>query len=127
MINAQLNIKSDANGVGAGVTTQLSGFLEEIIYTMPASGGFANSVVISVTAVRTGVVLWTQTLSTNASKLLFPRFPTNTAANAALLYAAGGTPVSDKYALADDAIRVSVSAAGSGNTGSFEFVLSDEK
>jgi hypothetical protein len=118
-----LVVTTAADGTATATTSSdFWGFLQAINYVVDGSVPYTNSVVILVTGAVSGVVLWSVTLNPNASALLYPRTATHSTAGAALLFAAGGTAVTDKIPLAGEKIKVVLSAGGNAKSGAFRFI-----
>lgn len=83
---------------------------------------FADGSTITVTSEATGETIWTEA-SVNASATRAPRQATHSTAGAAALYAAGGTAVNDKIALASDRIKIVIASGGATKTGTFHIVM----
>lgn len=108
-----------ADGSATAYSTVVTGKLSQIRY---AKTDFADGSTITITAEATGETLWTEA-AVNASATRAPRQATHSTAGAASLYAAGGTAVNDKIALANDRIKVVIANGGDTKTGTFHFVL----
>jgi hypothetical protein len=98
------------------------GQLSQIRYMKPVSGGFDDGSAITITAEATGETLWAQT-GVNASATVAPRMATHSTAGVASLFAAGGTAVTDKIAIASDRIKIVIASGGNTKTGTFIFLL----
>lgn len=108
-----------ADGSLTTYTPRLSGELCAIHYVKT---DFADGVDFTITSEATGQSLWTDT-NINASEVVQPRAPTHDQAGAALLYAAAGTAVATKIALANDRIKIVIAAGGVSKTGTFHFLV----
>lgn len=117
-------IKVDVTADGSGNATVYSesiaaGVLSHIVYV---KGTFGATPTFLVTAEATGETLWSES-NVAANAVRAPRQPTHSTAGAAALYAAAGTAVNDKIALANDRVKFVISGAGAGATASFHIVL----
>lgn len=95
------------------------GVLSQIRYVKT---DFSDGVDFTITSEATGETLWTES-DVNASATRAPRQATHTTAGVAALYAALGTAVGDKIALANDRIKIVVASGGDAKTGTFHMVL----
>lgn len=83
---------------------------------------FANGVDFTITGEATGVNLWTES-DVNASAVRAPRQPLHSQAGVASLYAAGGTAVQDRVALANDRVKIVIAQGGATKTGTFHILV----
>lgn len=122
MNSDKITVTSNASGVGSGKTKNMLGKLSAIVYTKPSSGGFADGVVITVKSVRSGLTMWSKTLSTNASETVYPRVALQDYQGAAITYD-GTRPIYDQFPVINDEIEISVASAGDTLSGTFEVLL----
>uniref|UniRef100_UPI0015598096 hypothetical protein n=1 Tax=Enterococcus faecalis TaxID=1351 RepID=UPI0015598096 len=94
----------------------------QIEYVKDGANGFANGVDFAITGKRTGINLWTQN-DVNASAVVAPRQPTHSQAGVGSLYAAGGTAVQARVALANDQIRIAIAQGGNAKVGTFHILV----
>jgi hypothetical protein len=119
-VNRQVvTVTTDASGDGTGYTDAVTGYVQTIRYVKT---DFANGVDFTITAEATGESILAVT-DGNASATYAPRQATVSVANAASLYAAGGTAVNDRIAVANDRIKIVVAQGGDTKTGTFHVVL----
>lgn len=83
---------------------------------------FDNGSTFTITSEATGETIWAES-GVNASATRAPRQATHSTAGVAALYAAAGTAVNDKIALANDRIKIVIAAGGNVKTGTFHFVI----
>src|SRR5262249_30480265 len=95
------------------------GLLSQIRYV---KNNFDDGSTITVTLNGTGETLWTES-NVNASATRAPRQATHGTNGAASLFAAGGTGVQDKIAIANDQIKVVIASGGNVKSGTFYFLL----
>jgi hypothetical protein len=95
------------------------GLLSQIRYVKT---DFADGSTITVTSEATGETLWAES-NVNASATRAPRQATHSTAGAASLFAAGGTAVTDKIAIAQDRIKIVIASGGNAKSGAFIFLL----
>jgi hypothetical protein len=95
------------------------GLLSQIRYVKT---DFADGVDFTITAEATGETLWAES-DVNASATRAPRQATHSTAGAASLYAATGTAVQDKIAIAKDRIKIVIASGGNAKSGTFHFLL----
>ena len=83
---------------------------------------FDNGSTFTITSEATGETIWAES-GVNASATRAPRQATHSTAGVAALYAAAGTAVNDKIALANDRIKIVIAAGGNVKSGVFHVVL----
>lgn len=115
----KVTVTTDASGNATAYTPRLSGLADAIHYV---KGDFADGVDFTITSEATGVSLWTDT-NVNASEVVRPRAPTHDQAGAALLYASGGTAVSERIALANDRVKIVIAQGGNAKSGTFHILV----
>jgi hypothetical protein len=108
-----------ADGSATAYTPRVAGLLNSIHYVKT---DFADGVDFTITSEATGETLWAE-MNINASTVRNPRAATHTYAGVAALYAAAGTAVQDKIALASDRIKIVIAAGGVSKTGTFHFLI----
>lgn len=114
-----VTLATDAAGAATGYSPVVNGLLSQIRYVKT---DFDNGVNFTITSEATGETLWTQA-AVNASATVAPRQATHTTAGVASLYAAAGTAVTDKIALAHDRVKIVVDAGGNTKTGTIHIVM----
>jgi hypothetical protein len=117
----KVRVTTAADGSATAYTPRLSGKLCSIHYVKT---DFADGVDFTITSEATGQSLWTDT-NINASEVVNPRVPTHDQVGAALLFAAGGTAVADKIALASDRVKILIAAGGNAKIGTFHVLVDD--
>jgi len=113
-----VDITVDASGDGTGYTDVANGFVHAIRYVKDGSNGYDNGVDFVITAEQSGAAILT-TSATNASETFQPRAATVSIANAAALYAGGGTAVNDRIPVAMERVKIVVAQGGNAKTGRF--------
>jgi hypothetical protein len=108
-----------ADGTVTAYSPRLSGKIHQIEYVKT---DYAAGVDFTITGEATGVSLWAQT-DVNASAVVAPRQPTHSQAGVASLFAAGGTAVQDKVALANDRVKIAIAQGGATKTGTFHILV----
>ncbi len=83
---------------------------------------FADGVDFAITGEATGIGLWTES-NVNAAAVRAPRQPTHSQVGAALLYAAGGTAVTDKIGIANDRAEIVIAQGGNAKSGAFHILV----
>lgn len=111
-----------ADGTVTAYTPRLSGKIHQIEYLKDGANGYSNGVDFAITGEATGVNLWTQS-DVNASAVVAPRQPTHSQVGAASLFAAGGTNVQDRVALANDRVKIVIAQGGNAKTGVFHVLV----
>jgi hypothetical protein len=119
MIRKKVAVTTASDGSATAYTPRVSGKVHSIHYV---KDDFADGVDITITAEATGEVIWQET-NVNATDTIYPRVPTHSTANAAALYAAGGTGVLDKVAVANDRIKIVIAQGGNAKDGVFHILL----
>jgi len=114
-------VTTAADGSATAYSPYLSGYLTQIVY---AKTDYANGVDFTITAEATGETLWTES-DVNASVSKSPRAATHSTAGVAALYAAAGTAVNDRIALARDRVKIVLAQGGNAKTGTFHIVVDD--
>lgn len=114
-------VTTAADGSATAYSPYLSGYLAQIVY---AKTDYANGVDFTITAETTGETLWTES-DVNASVSKSPRAATHSTAGVAALYAAAGTAVNDRIALARDRVKIVLAQGGNEKTGTFHIVVDD--
>ena len=116
-----VEVTVDASGDATTYSPAIQfGLLQQIHYV---KDDFANGVDFVITSEATGQILWDED-NVNASATRAPRQATHDTVGVASLYAAGGEPVEDKIALANDRIKIVIAQGGVSTSGTFHFVLS---
>ncbi|TCQ28260.1 hypothetical protein [Rhizobium sp. PP-CC-3G-465] len=118
MKRLKMTVKTAADGTATAFSPRATGKLHSIHYVKDGATAFADGVDFTVTAETTGEAIWNEQ-NVNASAARYPRAPTQSAAGAAALYAAGGTAVQDKIGLANDRIKIVVAQGGNAKVGHF--------
>lgn len=111
-----------ADGSATAYSDPVTGKVSQIRYVKPASGGFDDGSTITLTNETTGETIWSEA-NVNASATRAPRQPTHTTAGVASLYAAAGTGVGDKIALAADRIKIVIASGGNTKTATFYVIM----
>lgn len=114
-----VTLTTAADGSATGYTPSVTGKISAIHYVKT---DFANGVDFTVTAEATGETIWAE-VDVNASASRAPRQATHSTAGVASLYAAAGTAVQDKIAVANDRIKIVIAQGGDTKTGSVVVVL----
>jgi hypothetical protein len=108
-----------ADGSATGYTPVVTGKISAIHYLKT---DFDNGVDFTVTSEATGQGIWAE-LDVNASAVRAPRQATHSTAGVASLYAAAGTAVQDKIAVAEDRIKIVIAQGGDTKSGTVIVVL----
>jgi hypothetical protein len=120
----KVTVTTAADGTATAYTPRISGKIHQIEYVKDGVNGYANGVDFTITGEATGINLWTQA-DVNVSAVVAPRLPTHSQAGVASLYAAGGTAVQDKIALAGDRVKIVLAQGGAAKVGAFHVVYDD--
>lgn len=114
-----VSVTTAADGSATSYSPVITGKISTIRY---AKTDFADGVDFTITAEATGETIWAQE-NVNASATVAPRQATHTTAGVAALYAAGGSAVLDKIALANDRVKIVIASGGNAKSGAFHIVL----
>lgn len=114
-----VEVTTDASGNAAAVSPRISGEIFQIEYVKV---DYADGVDFTIEGEATGVDIWAES-NVNASAVRAPRQPTHSQAGAALLYAAGGTAVTDRIAIANDRVKFGIAQGGANKTGTFHILI----
>jgi hypothetical protein len=111
-------VLTDGAGAATVYSPVVSGQLVTIAYVKT---DFANGSTFLITNETTGETLWSES-NVNASASRAPRQPTHSVLGAASLYAATFA-VNDYLVLANDRIKVAITAGGATKIGTFYFLF----
>lgn len=112
-------VTTAADGSATAYSPVVTGKLSSIRYV---NTNFAAGVDFTITSEATGQSLWTE-LNVNADATKAPRQATHDTAGVAALYAAAGTAVLDKIALANDRIKIVIAQGGNVTSGTFHITM----
>lgn len=116
----EVAITVDGSGNGTGFTpAPVAGHVLAIRYVPDGTSPYATGTVVTITAEVSGQpVLTVNPLGTIAAQY-YPRVAVVSPANAADLFAAGGTAVVDRIPVAGERIKIALTSAGVTTTGKF--------
>lgn len=117
-----VQLTTDAAGAATGYTPVVTGRVLAVHYVKDGSNPFADGVDFTVTAEATGEAILTLT-DQNASGSFYPRAATHDVAGAGALYAAAGTAVRDRIAVANDRVKIVVAQGGDTKVGAVHVVI----
>lgn len=120
----KVTVETAADGSATEYSERVSGKLHQIEYVKDASTPYTNGVDFTLTGEATGISLWAES-NVDASAVRAPRMNTHSQAGAALLYAAGGTNVTDRIGLSADRIKIVLASGGATKTGTFYFLIDE--
>lgn len=118
----KVSVTTAADGTATTFSPRIAGKVHSVQYVKDGSNPFANGVDFAVTAEATGENIWTEN-DVNASAVRYPRAAVHSQAGAAALYAAGGTAVLDKIALASDRVKIVLAQGGNAKVGVFHLLV----
>lgn len=118
----KVSVTTASDGTATAYSPRIAGKIHAIHYVKPGSGSFDDGVDFAITAEATGENIWTES-NVNASAVRYPRAPTHSQAGVAALYAASGTAVQDKVALASDRVKIAITSGGNAKTGAFHIMV----
>lgn len=122
----KLTVTTDGSGNATAYFPRIAGEIHQVEYVKDTASAGANAyaagVDFAITGEATGINIWTQA-DVNASAVVAPRQPTHSQAGAASLYAAGGTAVQARIALASDRVKVAITQGGANKVGAFHLLV----
>lgn len=110
---------TNASGDATVYSPKLSGLLHSISYVKT---DFDNGVGFTITSETAAENLWVEA-AVNAAATRYPRAATHSTAGVASLYAAGGTAVQSRIALAGDRVKIVVASGGDTKSGAFHILV----
>ncbi len=119
VIRLTVPVTTAADGSATAYSDVATGKVSAVRYVKT---DFADGSTFTLTAEATGEIIWTEA-AVNLSATRAPRQATHTTAGAAALYAAAGTPVNDKIALANDRVKIVIAAGGNVKSGTFHITV----
>lgn len=119
-----VNVTTASDGSATVYSPVIFGRLESIAYVKPGSNSFADGVDFAITGETTGQGIWTEN-DVNASAVRHPGAATNSNAGVASLYAAAGTAVNDRIALAGERVKIVIASGGNAKNGAFHITVED--
>lgn len=119
MTRETVTITVNSSGDGTGYTGHVSGVVRAISYV---KANYADGVDVTVTTDVTGQAILTWT-NVNASATSYPYAAMKTIADAAALYAAGGTAVLAPIPVANERIKLVVAQGGNATSGTFHVYI----
>jgi hypothetical protein len=115
-----VSVTTDASGDVTAYSDFIeSGFLSQIRYVKT---DFDNTADFTITLEATGETLWAEN-NVAASATRAPRQATHGTDGTASLFAAAGSAVQDKIAIAGSKIKIVVAQGGNVKSGTFHFIL----
>lgn len=115
-------VTTATGGMAAEFSPRIAGKIHSIQYVKDGVASYADGVDFTITAEATGENIWTES-NVNASAVRYPRAPTHSQAGVPNLYAASGTAVADKVAVANDRIKIVLAQGGDAKTGVFHILV----
>jgi len=122
MRRIKLTVTTASDGTVTAYSPRVAGKVHSLHYVKDATNAYADGVDFTITAEATGETVWTES-NVNASAVRYPRAATHSTVGVASLYAAGGTAVQDKVALASDRIKIAIAQGGSAKVGAFHILV----
>lgn len=117
----KVTVTTAADGTATAYTPRLAGEIASIHYVKT---DFVDGVDFTITSEATGENIWTES-NVNASTVRNPRAATHSQLGAAALYAAGGTSVLDKIAVASDRVKIVIAQGGATKVGTFHVLVEE--
>ncbi len=115
----QVDVTTESDGTATAYSDVVNGRIISIQYE---KDDFADGVDFTITTETTGQNLWTDE-NVNASAQRAPRQPTHANDGSASLYAAGGEPVEDYYAVDNERIKIVIAEGGNAKSGTFYITI----
>lgn len=118
-----VSVTTDASGnATARTNSAVEGEIMEIRY-VPGASPLDTGADITISGDVSGIPIVTITNLGTSAVTVAPRQAVVDTANAARLYAAGGTAVSDRIYIADEAVKIVVAQGGNVLSGTFHIVV----
>lgn len=118
----KVQVTTASDGSATAYSPQVAGKLCSVVYVPDGTTPFANTVDMTITAEATGEALLSRT-NVAAGFAAYPRAATSAPDGTASLFAAGGTAVQDKLALAQERIKIVLAQGGDTKTGALHFLI----
>lgn len=118
----KVSVTTDGSGNAVAYSPRIAGEIHSVQYVKDGSNPYAAGVDFTITAEATSENIWTQA-DVNASAVVYPRAPTHSQAGAAALYAAGGTGVLARVAVASDRVKIALAQGGAAKVGVFHILV----
>jgi hypothetical protein len=118
----KVTVTTDGSGNATAYTPRLSGKLNSVIYVPDGTVPYTNTVDMTITSEVTGESLVSRT-NVSAAFQAYPRVGTQAPDGTAALFAAAGTAVQDKLAVANDRIKIVLAQGGASKIGVFHFLV----
>jgi hypothetical protein len=118
----KVTVTTASDGTATAYTPHISGKVHSIQYIKDGTTPYTNGVDFTLTTEATGESLWAEN-DVNATAVRYPRAATHSQVGVAALYAAAGTGVFDKVALANDRIKIVLASGGATKVGAFHFLI----
>lgn len=122
MRRVKVTVTTDGSGDATAYSPQISGKVHSVSYVKPGAASYTDGVDFVITSEATGQIIWDED-NVNATAHRAPRQPVHSQVGVASLYAAGGTAVEDRIALAQDRIKIVIAAGGATKVGAFHFLI----
>lgn len=116
-------VTTASDGTATAYSPTLSGYIHDIEYVKT---DYADGVDFTITGEATGRNIWTES-NVNAAVVKAIRQPTYSQAGVAALYAAGGTAINERIALARDRVKIVLAQGGATKTGTFVITVDDNR
>lgn len=114
-----LAVTTDGSGDATVFTDVVRGWLHQIRYVPDGASPLATGADVDLTGEASGLVLWNEDdIGTSAIERA-PRQPTHDVAGVASLFAGAGEPVEDRFAVADERLKLVVAQGGAAKSGTF--------
>lgn len=122
-----INVTTDSGGAFDDTTSvPVFGELMAILYTPDGTSPLDTGADIVVTGKQSALPIVTKANIGTSAFVMAPRQATHAVGDgAALLYAAGGAPVTDRIVIAGESIRLVVANGGNALKGRFDFFMKD--
>lgn len=118
----KLTVTTASDGTVTAYTPRTSGKLHSVHYVPDGTVPYTNTVDIAITAEATGESLVSRS-NVSGAFVAYPRAPTSAADGTASLYAASGTAIQDRIALASDRVKIVLAQGGAAKVGVFHVLI----
>lgn len=119
-----VSVTTNASGDATAYSDELAtGVVRQVRYIPDGSTPLATGADVTITGEASGVVVLNQTNIGTSAYTVTPRQATHDTAGAASLYAAGGEPVEDGVAVAQERLKLVVAQGGDTKIGQFHIYV----
>jgi len=122
----RIEVVTDASGDFTGYTQgAVNGLIEHYQYTPDGANPLATGADLDITGDKTAIVVANQDNIGTSAFTKAVRQATHGVDGVAAVYAAGGSPVLDKIAIAGERLKLVIAAGGNAKSGIFDIVVTN--